>query len=158
MSQAPLSNHPAEQVTKGMRKLIAQAIPSAHNIVLSNLVRSAGGLSRENWSVDATWTDDTGSHTHPLMLMRDAAGTLLNTERAREFFVLKALANTDVPAPKVFWIDKLGSCLSSPSVVMERMPGHCDYMVLNGSASLEVRLTLARTFTGLMAWACLNAI
>jgi len=151
MSQAPLSNHPAEQVTKGMRKLIAQAIPSAHNIVLSNLVRSAGGLSRENWSVDATWTDDTGSHTHPLMLMRDAAGTLLNTERAREFSVLKALANTDVPAPKVFWIDKLGSCLGSPSVVMERMPGHCDYMVLNGSASLDVRLTLARAFTGLMA-------
>ena len=62
-----------------MRKLIAQAIPSAHNIVLSNLVRSAGGLSRENWSVDATWTDDTGLHSHPLMLMRDAAGNTVKS-------------------------------------------------------------------------------
>ena len=161
MSQAQLSphaidatnatDHPALQVINGMHSLITEAIPSARNIVLSGMVRSAGGLSRENWSFDATWTDDTGTHAYPLMLMRDAAGTLLNTERMREFTVLKALANTDVPAPRVFWIDKPGRWLGSPSVVMERMPGYCDYMVLNGSDAPDVRLTLARAFTGLMA-------
>jgi aminoglycoside phosphotransferase (APT) family kinase protein len=160
MSQAQLSPHPivaasaiddpAAQVAKGMRSLITEAIPSARNIVLSDLVRSAGGLSRENWSLDASWTDDTGAHSHPLMLMRDAAGTLLNTERLREFTILKALADTDVPAPRVYWIDTPGRWLGSPSVVMERMPGHCDYMVLNGSAPSDVRLTLARAFIDLM--------
>lgn len=145
------NDDPVAQVANGMRSLIAAAIPSARKIVLKDLVRSAGGLSRENWSFDATWTDDSGDHTFPLMLMRDAAGTLLNTDRQREFSVLKALANTDVPAPQVFWIDKPGRWLGSPSIVMTRMPGQCDYMVLNNSSPLDVRLTLARAFTGLMA-------
>jgi aminoglycoside phosphotransferase (APT) family kinase protein len=35
--------------------------------------------------------------------------------------------------------------------VMDRMPGSCDYMVLNGERPLEQRLALARAFLGLMA-------
>ncbi len=142
---------PATEVVAGLQGLIREAIPSARDIAFHGLVRSAGGLSRENWSFDASWTDDTGPQTHPLMLMRDASGTLLHTERAREFAVLQALAGTRVPAPRVFWMDEAGRWLGAPSVVMERMPGRCDYMVLNGPAPLAARLELARAFTGLMA-------
>lgn len=150
-AQPALTADPATGVVEGLKGLMSEAIPSARDIRFERLVRSAGGLSRENWSVDASWTDDTGFHSHQLMLMRDAAGTLLNTERAREFIVLEALAETDVPAPKVFWMDGPGRWLGSPSVVMERMPGSCDYMVLNGAGPLDARMALARAFTGLMA-------
>ncbi len=142
---------PVAQVVEGLKGLMLDSIPSAHDIVLHRLVRSAGGLSRENWSFDASWTDTAGSHAHRLMLMRDAAGTLLNTEREREFAVLRALDGTPVPAPKVFWMDPEGQWLGAPSVVMERMPGSCDYMILNGDGSLEARLALARGFIELMA-------
>ena len=142
---------PAEQVAADLRRLIAHEIPSAHDIRLSALVRAAGGLSRENWSLDASWTDDSGAHSQRLMLMRDASGTLLNTEREREYAVLKALEGTDVPAPKVYWMDPQGQFLGAPSVVMERMPGSCDYMVLNSARPLEERLALARGFIELMA-------
>lgn len=135
----------------GLKALIVDAIPSARDIVFERLVRSAGGLSRENWSFDAAWTDAAGPHAQRMMLMRDAAGTLLNTERAREFIVLKALADTGIPAPKVYWIDEQGRWLGAPSVVMERMPGHCDYMVLNGAGTLEERMAMARAFIELMA-------
>lgn len=138
-------------VVDGLKALMVDAMPSARDIVFEGLVRSAGGLSRENWSFDASWTDAHGTHHHPLMLMRDAAGTLLNTERSREFAVLKALADTDVPAPKVHWMDEQGTYLGAPSVVMERMPGACDYMVLNGGGALDARLSLAHGFIGLMA-------
>lgn len=151
MASATAAEDPTSVVMRGLTGLIREAIPSARSITLKGLVRSAGGLSRENWSFDASWTDDAGPHNHPLMLMRDASGTLLHTERTREFAVLKALAGTAVPAPKVFWMDEAGRWLGSPSVVMERMPGHCDYMVLNGTKPLEARLALARAFTGLMA-------
>ncbi len=147
---AGTANDPTVQVVEGLKGLIVDSIPSARDIVLDGLVRSAGGLSRENWSFDASWIDAAGRHVHRLMLMRDAAGTLLNTERAREFAVLKALAQTDVPAPKVHWMDRQGRWLGAPSVVMERMRGHCDYMILNGAAPLPVRLALARAFMGLM--------
>lgn len=157
MSDAPSSaaaapvDDPAAQVVAGLKALIVDSIPSARDIVLDGLVKSAGGLSRENWSFDATWTDAAGPHAERLMLMRDAAGTLLHTDRAREFAVLKVLANTGVPAPKVYWIDEQGRRLGAPSVVMQRMPGACDYMVLNGAGTLEARLALARAFIELMA-------
>jgi aminoglycoside phosphotransferase (APT) family kinase protein len=139
-----------QQVVDGLKNLIRSAIPSARDITFERLTRSAGGLSRENWSLDASWIDGNGQHSHPLMLMRDAAGTLLNTERSREFDVLKALQSTVVVAPVVHWIDTEGRFLGSPSVVMQRMPGSCDYMVLNGSRPLEERLSLAKDFLQLL--------
>jgi len=142
---------PADQVVAGLQRLIRHAIPTARTMRLTGLARAAGGLSRENWSVDARWTDANGPHEHRLMLMRDAAGTLLNTERSREFAVLKALEGTDVPAPRAHWMDPEGKYLGAPSVVMERMPGACDYMILNGARPLDERLALARRFIELMA-------
>ena len=140
-----------EKVIEGLTRLMVQSNPAIRDIRFEGLVRSAGGLSRENWSFDATWTDDSGFHSHPLMLLRDAAGTLLNTGRAREFAVLEALDNSPVPAPKVHWVDPEGRWLGAPSVVMEFMPGSCDHMILNGSGPLEARVALARRFIELMA-------
>ena len=139
------------QVVAGLEALIIDAIPTAHDIVFTGLERAAGGLSRENWSLDATWVDATGAQSHRLMLMRDAAGTLLATNRAREFAVLKALEGSAVPAPKAHWMDPAGRRLGAPSVVMDRMPGTCDYLVLNGDRPLEARLNLAHAFIDLMA-------
>ncbi len=139
-----------QQVVDGLKNLIRFEIPSAQEITFERLTRSAGGLSRENWSLDASWIDSTGRHTYPLMLMRDAAGTLLNTERTREFDVLKALQGTAVVAPVVHWIDTEGRFLGAPSVVMQRMPGSCDYLVLNSSRPLEERIVLAKDFLQLL--------
>lgn len=139
-----------QHVVAGLTRLICHEIPSARDIVFAGLSRAAGGLSRENWSFDASWTDADGQHAHRMMLMRDAAGTLLKTEREREFDVLKALAGTAVAAPVVHWMDRNGYFLGAPSVVMERMPGYCDYMVLNGSRPLPERLQLAHAFLKLL--------
>jgi aminoglycoside phosphotransferase (APT) family kinase protein len=139
-----------QQVIDGLKQLICHAIPSARAISLERLSRAAGGLSRENWSLDASWTDANGQHAHSMMLMRDADGTLLNTERSREFKVLKALEESAVAAPAVYWMDPDGRFLGAPSLVMARMPGSCDYMVLNGSQPLQERQHLAQDFLELL--------
>ena len=161
MSNAPVVNQAnahtgdtatsSRRVVAGLEALIIDAIPSAHDIEFVGLERAAGGLSRENWSLDATWVDATGAQSRRLMLMRDAAGTLLATDRKREFAVLKALEATSVQAPKAHWMDPDGRWLGGPSLVMDRMPGTCDYLVLNGDRPLEARLNLARAFIDLMA-------
>ena len=147
---APEPDTTARQVADGLAQLVRHAIPSARDIAFAGLTRSAGGLSRENWSFDANWTDDQGPHAHRLMLMRDASGTLLKTERRREFDVLKALECSAVAAPAVFWMDPDGQFLGAPSLIMERVAGHCDYMVLNGARPLEERLELAHAFLHLL--------
>lgn len=136
----------SDAVISGLTALIRAQTPQARDIRLERLVRSAGGLSRENWRLDASWTDARGTHSHELMLMRDASGTLLETERDREFAVLSALAHSDVPTPRAHWADPDGRYLGAPSIVMDRMPGQCDYLVLNGSAPIEARLALAQRF------------
>ena len=138
-------------VIRGLTALIKAQMPHARDIRLERLMRSAGGLSRENWRLDASWVDARGAHSHELMLMRDASGTLLETERDREFAVLSALAHSDVPAPRVHWADPDGRYLGAPSIVMDRVPGHCDYLVLNSAAPLEARLALARRFLDVLA-------
>lgn len=140
----------ARQVRDGLAALIIHEVPEARDISFLQLSRSAGGLSRENWSLEASWADANGLHQHSLMLMRDATGTLLNTERSREFAVLKALHDSPVVAPTVHWMDPAGRFLGAPSVVMERMPGVCDYMILNGQLPLARRLDLARGFLQLL--------
>jgi aminoglycoside phosphotransferase (APT) family kinase protein len=140
-----------DKVVAGLKALIIDAIPTARDIVFTGLTRAAGGLSRENWSLDASWVDATGAQSHSLMLMRDAAGTLLATVRTREYAVLKALEASGVPAPKAHWIDPDGRRLGAPSIVMDRVPGTCDYLVLNGERPLAARLKLARDFIDLMA-------
>ena len=141
----------ADQVVAGLQALIQDAIPTAHDFSFASVERFAGGLSRENWSLGATWVDATGAQSRRLMLMRDAAGTLLPTDRQREFAVLKALEADAVPAPKAHWLDHSGRWLGTPSLVMDRMPGTCDYMVLNGDRPPQTRLNLAREFIDLMA-------
>ncbi len=150
-TRADAATTEVRQVTAGLEALIVDAIPTARDMVFTGLERAAGGLSRENWSLDATWNDATGAQAHRLMLMRDASGTLLATNRAREFAVLKALEGTNVPAPKAHWVDPDGQRLGAPSLVMDRMPGTCDYLVLNGEQPLETRLSLAQAFLALMA-------
>lgn len=140
-----------QQVIAGLKALIADAIPTAQNMVFSGLERAAGGLSRENWSFDAAWNDATGAQTRRLMLMRDASGTLLATNRAREFAVLRALEGTNVPAPRAHWVDVDGRWLGAPALVMDRMPGTCEYLVLNGQQPLAARLALAQAFLALLA-------
>ena len=140
----------ALQVAEGLAQLVRHAVPSARDLAFTGLSRSAGGLSRENWSLDASWSDAGVTHAHRLMLMRDASGTLLKTERRREFDVLKALEGSAVAAPAVFWMDPDGRFLGAPSLVMERVAGICDYMVLNCARPLEERLELARAFLHLL--------
>lgn len=144
------SDAQAQQVIAGLEALVRQESPEATDFVFYGLTRSAGGLSRENWSLDASWTVGGQRKSAPLMLMRDASGSLLNTERKREYLVLKALENSAVPSPSVFWIDPDGRYLGAPSVVMERVAGACDYLVLNGERPLTERLELARAFLDLL--------
>jgi len=141
----------SERIVAGLQAMITDAIPTAHHFAFTGVERFAGGLSRENWSIDATWVDTAGAQSRHLMLMRDASGTLLDTDRKREFGVLKALEATPVPTPKAYWMDDDGHWLGAPSLVMDRMPGQCEYLVLNGTRPLEARLKLARSFTDLMA-------
>lgn len=115
---------------------------------IEGLERVGVGRSRENWLFDAVWPDGT---VEPLIVRRDPRGGLLETSRAEEFAVLRALEATPVPSPRVRWLDADGSRLGRPSLVMVRERGEVDYFVVNGDRPLAERLDLAQRFCDLLA-------
>jgi aminoglycoside phosphotransferase (APT) family kinase protein len=138
------------EVAGRLERFIRSRVPGIVDLRLDGLARTSGGLSRENWVFRASWRDDDGEHDLPLIMRRDPAGSLLDTERRDEFAVLRALESTAVAAPAVLWIDEDGSELGSPSLVMQRVTGVCDWQALNSDRPERERLALARGFLDLL--------
>lgn len=136
----------AEDLACRLERFVRAQVPGAEDLRLTDLARISGGLSRENWVLRAAWRDAAGEHDLPLIVRRDPAGSLLDTERREEFAVLRALEQTPVAAPRTLWLDEDGSMLGSPSLVMERVEGVCDWFVLNSDRPEAVRLGFARGF------------
>lgn len=118
---------------------------------ISNLVATSMGRSRQNWAFDLTWQEDGQERRDRLILRSDPAGGLVDTDRVKEFEVLQALEQTDVPAPVARWLDAEGKWFGSPSLIMRREPGACDYFVLNGSRPLTERVGLGQQLCDLLA-------
>jgi len=106
---------------------------------VEGLRRTSAGFSRENWEFDLVHA----GVREPLLARRDPVGSVLETDRAVETAVLRALASTAVPAPTVRWSDPSGQRLGRPTVVMDRAGGDCDWFVLNGTRPLATRLDIA---------------
>jgi aminoglycoside phosphotransferase (APT) family kinase protein len=127
-----------------------------------NLSRASRGRSRENWLFDAVWNHGGAGDTEPLIVRRDPLGGLVETERATEFALLRALERSSVPAPRGRWLDATGAWLGRPSLIMRREAGSSDYYVLNGERALEDRVELAEQLCDLLAevhrvdWAALG--
>ena len=108
-------------------------------VVIDRMERTSAGFSRENWVFDATWD----GRTHPLIARRDPVGSVLETDRAIETAVLRALGSTAVPSPTLRWADLSGARVGRPCLIMDLTPGVCDGFVLNGTRPLEDRVALA---------------
>lgn len=114
---------------------------------IEGLRRTSAGYSRENWVFDLVANDE----RLPLIARRDPPGSVLNTDRVVETAVLRALEDTDVPAPRVVWSDPSGDRLGRPTVVMERADGICDWFVLRGDRPLDVRVGIAHQLADRLA-------
>ncbi|SDP13599.1 Predicted kinase, aminoglycoside phosphotransferase (APT) family [Klenkia soli] len=116
---------------------------------IADLRRAGAGRSRENWLFDLVGPGP--QDREPLILRSDPDGGLVDTSRAQEFAVLRALEASTLPTPRVRWLDATGAQLGSPSLLMRREPGTCDYRVVNGDRPETARRALAESFCDLLA-------
>ncbi|WP_286901544.1 phosphotransferase family protein [Thermocrispum sp.] len=118
-----------ETVRQRLRAFLAERTGDA-GLTVSGLRRSGTGSSRENWPFDARWVDNGTAVHRRLLLRRDPPSSVVDTGRATEFALLKALAATPVPAPVAHWLDDRGDDLLRPSMIVDRHPGRADRAVL----------------------------
>ena len=118
------------------------------------LHRASQGLSRENWPFDLEYSEQGETKRLPLLLRRDPLGSVLETDRRVEYFILKGLEGSAVPVARVYLLDETGEATGRPSIVMERREGVCDYFALGGGTlglPLESRLQLAHDLCDTLA-------
>lgn len=114
-----------------------------------SLERIGGGQSNPTWFVDFGKAR--------LVLRKKPAGPILKGAHAveREFRVLRALEPTDVPVPRVRWLEEDSTVLGTPFYVMDRLDGRVfpDASLSGVSAEdrREMYLDYARTLARLHA-------
>jgi aminoglycoside phosphotransferase (APT) family kinase protein len=148
-AHAPTDSSPDSEVLQQLESFIrARLGPTA---TVEGFSRVATGKSRQNWLFDAVWHDGESLQREPLIVRRNPLGGLLDTDRADEFAMLRALEAAAIPTPQVRWLDAHGEELGRPCLVMVRITGSCDYYALNGPAPLQDRVDLAKRLCSLLA-------
>jgi aminoglycoside phosphotransferase (APT) family kinase protein len=90
---------------------------------LANLKRLSGGASKEQFTFDLTWKDDSGQRvTRPLILRMDPSESVVETHRLREAQILKAMVG-QVPVPEVLWVDPESDALGHPFLIAGFLQG-----------------------------------
>ncbi|GIW17568.1 MAG: aminoglycoside phosphotransferase [Tepidiforma sp.] len=96
----------------------------AADVRVTNLLRIPGGASRETWMFDAEWTDPVGGRqSAPFVLRKDPPASLLETDREAEYAFYSAFWGTDVPVPRMRWLENDPSVLGGPFFIMDRILG-----------------------------------
>lgn len=95
------------------------ALPGNGPVSLSPPERIFGGASRQTFRFVAT----RGGQDHPLILRKDPAASLIDTERKLEFAAYRSFAGTSVPVPAAVLLEEDPQVLGSPFFVMGQVAG-----------------------------------
>lgn len=88
-----------------------------NDLLLTDLQRLTGGASKEQFTFNLTWNQNSGQRqTRKLMLRMDPAESVVETHRLREAQVLRAMWG-EVPVPEVFWVEHSDEYLGHPFLI-----------------------------------------
>jgi aminoglycoside phosphotransferase (APT) family kinase protein len=127
-----------EEVLAALEAFLRGQLPAHAEPEVWGLRRSGTGTSRENWPFDAAWIENGTRSVHQLLMRRDPPAGVVETQRAVEFALLRRLAGTPVPAPKVHWLDDSGEHLLRPTMIVERYEGSAHRAVLRSADPLAL--------------------
>ena len=100
-------------------------LPSAENITVSPLVKAAGGYGSEIHFFDASWQEGGKENRERLVIREEPMVFRVFPEYdlAREYKTMKSLQDSEVPVPKMYWLETDGSVLGAPFYVMGKVDG-----------------------------------
>jgi aminoglycoside phosphotransferase (APT) family kinase protein len=104
-----------ESLVSGVKALLETQLDEPFSVKAAKWM--TGGASKLQMYFELDWSEPGhGRSTTPLVLRMEPAASILETSRAREFQVIKALEGT-VPVPPVYWYDDKGNYLPYPAII-----------------------------------------
>jgi len=102
---------------------IAGRMPRAVRVLVSDLERISGGVSRETYRFVLSWADGGEARRRRLILRRDPPASLIDTERRVEFEAYRAFQGSAVPVPEMLWLEDGSAALDHPFFIAAEIAG-----------------------------------
>lgn len=113
-----------DELAEKFAAFLETRIPGASNTRVTQISRIHGGASRQTYSVDVTFDDESGPQTKGMILRRDPPDSLIDTERRVEFAAIKsAFGQSGIPVPEAMYLEEGIGPLGAPFFVMGRIEG-----------------------------------
>jgi len=112
-------------IEEKIRAYLHSKLPQASSLALRNFRRHTEGWSWETFSFDASWEEHGRKVRQGYVLRKepDRAGVVGKYDTFAQFRVLRALEDTPVAAPPVFWYELTRDILGAPFFIMEKVEG-----------------------------------
>jgi aminoglycoside phosphotransferase (APT) family kinase protein len=108
---------------QALAEYIKLKIRGAAQVRVDQLEQISGGASRQTYRFRLVYNDNGQEHERRLILRRDPAASLIDTDRRIEFAAYRSFFGTDVPVPEVLWLEDDPSHLGSPFFISVEMTG-----------------------------------
>jgi aminoglycoside phosphotransferase (APT) family kinase protein len=138
-------------MTEQLEKYLQSQMPGVGDLRVTELERQSGGASRETWAFRAGWRENGLVIDQQFILRRDPTASLLESDRAREFHVLRAVYDCGIPVPRMYWLELDGKWLERPFFIMERLPGQAPVGTFPPGYPPAVQAHVADQFVDILA-------
>lgn len=102
----------------------AAKLPGARDVEVRDLVAPGMGFSNETLLLELAWRDGGGTHVEPLVIrVRPRGQVFPEYDLARQYDVMRRLAATDVPVPRMRWFETSDQVIGASFYVMDRVDG-----------------------------------
>ncbi len=141
-----------EELVKRFKEYVAEKIPEAEAIEIGFVNPIFGGASRQTYSIELRYVKKGKPVSERVILRREFESGIIETTVDTEFKAYRAFYGTDVPVPRVMWIEKDSTWLGTPFYVMEEIVGCEDKQMLFTVPPFdEVRDRVGEAFFRIMA-------
>lgn len=100
---------------------LAPRLEAEDGVAISNLLRIPGGASRETWMFEAAWRAGGEPRCAHLVLRLDPPASLVESQRQVEYAFYRAFEGTQVPVPRMRWLELEPDALGAPFFIMDRI-------------------------------------
>ena len=104
---------------------LQQKMPLAQNLSILGMERSGAGLSNETFLFDLNWQEAGQQRSESMVLRCPPKDYPVFPEYNldKQFHVMERLQGTNVPVPKVYWLEENKEVLASPFYIMGKIDG-----------------------------------
>jgi aminoglycoside phosphotransferase (APT) family kinase protein len=108
---------------EALAQYIQLKMPAAGQVRVDQLEQISGGASRQTYSFRVSYREGDEERERRLIVRRDPAASLIDTDRKIEFAAYQAFFRTPVPVPEVLWLEDDPRHLGSPFFISVEMSG-----------------------------------